>query len=57
MKAIFFITAMTACYQCYSQNNVPSADVQIKSAVLAAPPEKRIAAQFMATLPINNSFF
>jgi hypothetical protein len=42
MKAIlFFITVMTVCYQCHSQNDVPSADIQIKSALLAAPQEKR----------------
>lgn len=42
MKTIFFfITAMIVCYQCYSQNNAPSADIQIKSALLAAPVEKR----------------
>ena len=42
MKAIlFFITAMTVCYQCYAQNDVSSADIQIKSALLAVPQEKR----------------
>ena len=41
MKAIFFITVMTVFYQCYSQSDVPSADIQIKSALLAAPQEKR----------------
>ncbi len=42
MKTIlFFITVMTVCYQCYSQNDVPSADIQIKSALLAEPQEKR----------------
>ncbi len=42
MKTIlFFITVMTVCCQSYAQNNVPSADIQIKSALLAAPQEKR----------------
>ena len=42
MKTILFlITVMTVCYQCYAQNDVPSADIQIKSALLAAPQEKR----------------
>jgi hypothetical protein len=42
MKAIlFFITLMTVCCQCQSQNAVPSADIQIKSALFAAPQEKR----------------
>ena len=42
MKTILFlITAMTVCYQCYAQNDVPSADIQIKSALLAAPQERR----------------
>ena len=41
MKAILLLTVMCICYQCYSQNDVPSADVQIRSALLAAPKEKR----------------
>ncbi|HXR80982.1 MAG TPA: hypothetical protein VN763_08695, partial [Saprospiraceae bacterium] len=41
MKAILLLTVMCVCYQCYSQNDVPSADVQIRSALLAAPKEKR----------------
>lgn len=42
MKTIFFfITVMTVCCQCHSQNNVPSKDIQIKSALLAAPEGKR----------------
>ena len=41
MKAILLLTVMCTCYQCFSQNDVPSADVQIKSALLAAPKEKR----------------
>jgi hypothetical protein len=42
MKIIlFFITVMTVCCQCHSQNAVLSADIQIKSALLAAPQEKR----------------
>ena len=41
MKAILLLTVMCVCYQCYSQNDVPSADVQIRSALVAAPKEKR----------------
>lgn len=42
MKTIlFFITVMTVCCRCYAQNGVPSAEIQIKSALLAAPQEKR----------------
>src|SRR5436189_4925214 len=38
---LFFIGVMSVCYQSYAQNDVPSADIQIKSALLAAPQEKR----------------
>ena len=38
---LFLIAVITASYQSYAQNGVPSADIQIKSAVLAAPEEKR----------------
>ena len=49
MKAIFlFVAVITACYGCNSKtdspsskNEFPSADIQIKSALLAAPKEKR----------------
>jgi len=45
MKAIlFFITLIIVCYRCKSRNNLPpatTADIQIKSALLAAPLEKR----------------
>lgn len=41
MKAILLLTLMCVCCQGYSQNNVPSAEIQIKSALLAAPKEKR----------------
>jgi len=42
MKTIlFFIVVITIGYPCFSQNNVPSTDIQIKSAILAAPEEKR----------------
>jgi hypothetical protein len=42
MKTIlFFIAVITVGYSCLSQNNMPSADIQIKSAILAAPAEKR----------------
>ena len=42
MKTIlFFIAVVTVGYSCLSQNNMPSADLQIKSAILAAPAEKR----------------
>ena len=49
MKAIFlFVTVITACYGCNSKKETPttknvlaSADIQIKSALLAAPKEKR----------------
>lgn len=42
MKAIlFFITVMTFSNPCFTQNDVPSAEIQIKSALLAAPQEKR----------------
>ena len=42
MKTILFlISSITVCSQCFAQNEVPSADIQIKSALLAAPPEKR----------------
>ncbi len=49
MKAIFlFMTVITACYGCdskkdspSSKNELPSAAMQIKSALLAAPKEKR----------------
>jgi hypothetical protein len=42
MKTIlFFIAVVTVGYPCFSQSNVPSADIQIKSAVLAAPKEKQ----------------
>ena len=42
MKIILlFIAAITIGFPCFSQKNVPSADIQIKTAVLAAPQEKR----------------
>jgi len=49
MKAIFlFVTVITACYGCdskkespSSKNELPSAAIQIKTALLAAPKEKR----------------
>ena len=42
MKTILLlITVMAVCYQCYAQNDVPPADIQIKSALLAVPQEKR----------------
>jgi hypothetical protein len=49
MKAIFlFVTVITLCYGCdskkdstSSKNELPSAAIQIKSALLAAPKEKR----------------
>ena len=41
MKAILLLTVMCVWCQCYSQNDVPSAEVQIKAALLAAPKEKR----------------
>ena len=49
MKAIFlFMTVITACYGCDSKKDSPaaknvlaSADIQIKTALLAAPKEKR----------------
>ena len=49
MKAIFlFVSVITACYGCNSKkdspsskNELPSAAIQIKSALLAAPREKR----------------
>ena len=37
MKTLLLLTVMTVCYQCYAQNDVPSADIQIKTALLAAP--------------------
>jgi hypothetical protein len=41
MKTIVFcITVLAAGYPCFSQN-LPSADIQIKSAVLAAPEDKK----------------
>ena len=42
MKTIlFFVTVITVGYPCFSQTNVPPSEVQIKSAVLAAPENKR----------------
>jgi hypothetical protein len=49
MKAIFlFVTVITVCYGCDSKKDSPaaknvlaSADIQIKTALLAAPKEKR----------------
>jgi hypothetical protein len=41
MKAVLFLAVIGVCYQCYSQNDVPSVDIQIKSALLAAPKEMR----------------
>src|SRR5436190_14228111 len=49
MKAIFlFVTVITVCYGCDSKKDSPaaknvlaSADIQIKTALLAAPQEKR----------------
>ena len=42
MKTIlFFITVINVVYPCFSQNNILSADMQIKTALLAAPEEKR----------------
>ena len=40
MKTLLLLTVMTVCYQCYAQNDVPSADIQIKTALLAAPQGK-----------------
>lgn len=41
MKTIFLFAAMFICYESYCQNDVPSADMQIKTALLAAPQDKR----------------
>lgn len=42
MKTIlFFITVIVFCNQCYAQQEPPAADIQIKTALLAAPAEKR----------------
>lgn len=42
MKTIlFFIIVITVGYPCFSQKRVLSADIQIKSAILAAPEDKR----------------
>ena len=42
MKTILlFITVLIVCNQCYAQNDVPAADIQIKAALLAVPKEKR----------------
>ncbi|HRI22193.1 MAG TPA: hypothetical protein PLA68_14620 [Panacibacter sp.] len=42
MKPIlFFISVIFFSSQCSAQNEVPSAGIQIKSALLAAPPEKK----------------
>ena len=42
MKTIlFFIAIVTVGYPCFSQQNLPSAAIQIKSAILAAPEDKR----------------
>lgn len=42
MKTILLlVTVMAVIYQSYGQNEVPSAEIQIKSALLAAPKEKR----------------
>jgi hypothetical protein len=42
MKTIlFFITIIAVGNSCFAQKNIPSADVQIKSAVLAAPEDQR----------------
>ncbi len=45
---LLFITVVSVCYGCNSKknlsspkNDLPSTDIQIKSALLAAPPEKR----------------
>ena len=40
MKTLLLLTVMTVCYQSYAQNDVPSADIQIKTALLAAPQGK-----------------
>ena len=42
MKPILFcITVATVCCRCHSQNAIPSAAIQIKSALLAVPEEMR----------------
>ena len=41
MKTILFLITAITVYPCFSQTTVPSADIQIKSAVLAAPEGKR----------------
>src|SRR5215467_9239133 len=41
MRTILFIAMITVGRSCFSQKTVPSADIQIKSAVLAAPEDKR----------------
>ena len=38
---LFFVTVIMVDYPCFSQKSVPPADIQIKSAVLAAPEDKR----------------
>jgi len=40
-NVLFFITVVTAPYSCFSQNKVPSAEIQIKCATLAALEGKR----------------
>ncbi len=42
MKTIlFFIAIVTVGYPCFSQQSLPSAAIQIKSAILAAPEDKK----------------
>ena len=42
MKSLlFFITLIAVGYPCFSQKNVPFDDIQIRSATLAAPEDKR----------------
>ena len=58
MKTMLLLAALIATGYCsYAQNAVPTADQQIKYALLAAPKDKKIAALFTAIRPINNSFF
>ncbi|MDQ3535039.1 MAG: hypothetical protein M3421_05365 [Bacteroidota bacterium] len=41
MKSIFFLSAIFFVINAYAQNSIPSSEVQIKSAILAAPEGKR----------------
>ncbi len=51
MKRLFTLIMMVVCYSSYAQTTIPTTEVQIKTAVLAAPAEKRDSAMVYGYSP------